>query len=140
MLLRLAPALLLLAAHADAPARQPKAVPGDGYVADPLAVRLGKVWLSGEDLLLIQTALRHPAMRGARLDCYNIRMGLHRGQRLVMFLGPGGIEDPPLPGCRHTSLAFDAGGEVVNVYHDLGEIDENLDDHRKELEAAFEGE
>ena len=146
--------MLLLAASAEAAARQPKAVPGDGYVADPLVVLLGKVRLSGEDLLLIQTTLRHPARRRARLDGYDIRMGLHCGQRLVMFLGPDQmrlvpvpgqrhvvkpVEDPPLPGCRDTSLAFDVRGEVVKVYHDRGEIDDTLGDQRKKLEA-FKGE
>jgi hypothetical protein len=86
--------------------------------------------LAGSDFLLIAAAVRHPAMRGARLACYRIFVHDERGRRQVSFVAArervtqrrttnGTIISylPPDPNCRSISIEMDAHGRVARVIY-----------------------
>ena len=86
--------------------------------------------LSGADFLLIQTASRHQALRGANLSCYRIYVFVHNGVREVAFLEARnrlleretdeGTEITFLesdPDCRSISFQMDENGRVARVIH-----------------------
>lgn len=96
---------------------------------ETVEVRLGAP-LSGADFLLIAETLRHRAMRGADIACYNIHVFDRQGARTVAFIEArqrvieeDGREEriltflPPDPNCRSISFEMDRRGRVSRVIY-----------------------